>query len=95
MKLLPYTKLLKYSKEKINEALAPIRANQAKKQCELKIAEMDEKIASAEADIQEICSKHPFDPEGVIDALDELALMERKKKQFGKLIEDMFENDDA
>lgn len=94
MKLMPYKKLLKLTKEKIDDALAPIRANQAKKQCELEIAKMEETIATAESDIHEICAKHPLDITKLIKQQDELALMERKKKQLEKIIEQLFASDD-
>lgn len=94
MKLTAYKKILKYSKEKIQDALAPIRANQAKKQAELEIAKLEEKIATAESNIQEICSEHPLDFNKLIAAQDEHALMERRKKQLQKIIKELFETED-
>jgi uncharacterized coiled-coil protein SlyX len=91
MKLLPYKEILKYSKEKIQESLAPIRAMQAKKQAELEIAKLEEKIATQESEITEITSKHPLNFEKLLDALDELALTERRKEQFESIINDLFE----
>ncbi len=91
MKLTPYRKMLKFSKEKIQDALAPIRANQAKKSAELKIAQMDESIANAESNIQEVCSEHPLDFDKIIKAQDELALLERRKKQLEKIIVELFD----
>lgn len=90
MKLTPYKEILKFSKEKIQDALAPIRAVQAKKQAELKIAELDEKIATKESHIQEICSSHPLNFDKLIEAQDELCLMERRKKQLEKIIKELF-----
>jgi hypothetical protein len=90
MKLIPYKDLLKLTKEKIDSTLAPIRANQAKKQCELEIAVVEEKIATLESDIQELCSKHPLEIRAVADKLDQLALQERYKKQITKVIDELF-----
>ena len=90
MKLKPYKEMLKWGKEKVDEALAPVRAHKAKKQAELEIAKMDEKIATKESAIQELCTAKELDFNAIIAAQDELALMERKKKQFVKIIEEMF-----
>ena len=90
MKLLSYKEYLAMSKEKINETLAPVRAMKARKQAELKVAEMDEKIASQEARIQEYCTRQDLDFESILNSLDELALMERRKGQLVKIIESMF-----
>lgn len=94
MKLIPYKKILKMGKEKIQDALAPIRANQAKKQGELEIAKLEEVIATQESKIQEICSEHPLDFNNLIEAQDRLALNERRKKQLEKIIKELFENDE-
>ena len=93
MKLLPYKEILKYGKEKIQDALAPIRALQAKKQAELEMAKLDEKIATFESEITEMASKHPIDFEELVDKQDELALLERRKKRFHKIIEELFPED--
>jgi len=94
MKLLSYKEYLAMSKDKINETLAPVRATKAKKQAELKVAEMDEKIASQEAKIQEYCTCQDLNFEAILDSLDELALMERRKDQLVKIIDSMFPADD-
>jgi hypothetical protein len=90
MKLKPYKEILKMSKEKINDTLAPVRAYRAKKQGELEMAKMDEKIATQEAKIQELCTTHEIDFHAIITGQDELALMERKKKQFERILDEMF-----
>lgn len=95
MKLIPYKKILAYSKEKIQETLASIRANQAKKSAELEIAKMEEKIATAENDIQQVCAEHPLDFSKLIKGQDELALMERRKKQLQKIIVELFETEET
>jgi hypothetical protein len=90
MKLKPYAEILKMAKEKIDESLAPVRANRAKKQAELEVAKMDEKLASQEAKVYELCSCKEIDFDSIIEAQDSYALMERRKKQFVKIIEEMF-----
>lgn len=90
MKLLTYKEYLAMGKEKIAETLAPVRAMRAKKQAELKVAEMDEKIASQEANINELCTKEKLDFEAIIEAQDELALLVRKRSQFQQIVTEMF-----
>lgn len=94
MQIKSYKEYLAMSKDKINEILAPVRAMKAKKQAELKVAEMDEKIASQEAKIQEYCTRQDLNFEAILDSLDELALMERRKGQLVKIIDSMFPADD-
>ena len=91
MKLVPYRKALEMGKEAIEKALVPIRAKQAKHQGELKMMEIDEKILTLESEIKEITIRHPLDYDKLLDKLDRVALLERKKKQFGKVIEELFE----
>ena len=88
MKLKPFKELLKMGKEKIEQSLAPVRALQAMRQAEVKIAEMEEKIITQESKVT--ASTHPVDFDCMIKALDELALMRRRKKQFEKIKNEMF-----
>ncbi len=92
MKLRPYKEILRMTKEKIDDSLAPIRAMRARKQAELEIAKMDERIVTKEAKINELCTEKELSFDKIIDAQDELALMERRKKQFEKIIAEMFPN---
>lgn len=95
MNLKPYKEILKMAKEKIDETLAPVRATRAKKQAELEICKMDEEMASAEAKIFELCAQKDIDFNAIIKAQDEYALMERRKKQFQKIIVEMFPEEPA
>jgi len=90
MKLKPFKDLLKMGKERVEQSLAPVRALQAMKQAEVKIAEMEEKIITQESKVQEIASAHPVDYDQMIKALDELAIMARRKKQLEKIKNEMF-----
>ena len=90
MKLTPYKDAIKMAKEKIDEALAPARTRKAKKQAELEIAKLDERIATIQAEIEEETSKKDLNFECIIDKLDTLGLAERKLKQFEKIILEMF-----
>ena len=95
MNLKPYKEILKMAKEKIDETLAPVRANRAKKQAELEICKMEESMAAQEAKIFELCAEREIDFNAIIKAQDEYALMERRKKQFEKIIAEMFPTEEV
>lgn len=90
MKLTPYKELLTMGKEAIDATLAPVRAMSAKKKAELEIAKLDEKCCTLESQINEICSVKDINFDVLIDKLDETALAERRKKQFEKIVTEMF-----
>lgn len=90
MKLKPYKEYLKMSKETVDENLAPTRARKAQKQAELEVAKLDETIATKEAAIAELCTKHELNFVKIIDEQDALALQVRRKQQFQKIIEELF-----
>jgi len=90
MKLKPYKELVKMAKDAKRELLAPVRAVRARKQAELEVAKMDETIATMETKIHEMCTLDAIDFHEVIDKQDELALVERRREQFLKVIEELF-----
>ena len=90
MKLKPYKEILAMTKEKINECLAPIRASKAKKRAELEKVKIDEKIINLETKVHELAAKEEIDFDKLIDSLDEIALLERRKVQFDKVIAELF-----
>lgn len=90
MKLPRYKDILKMGKEKVDETMAPIRAMRARKQAELEMAKLDEQIASKEAAIHEACTQKEVNFEKVIELQNDLALTERKKKQYQKILDEMF-----
>jgi spermidine synthase len=90
MKLKPFKDLIAMSKEKLDEALAPIRARQVKTQAELKLAEIDEKIVTKETEVQELCTGKSIDFEKLLKTLDDIAILERRKKQYDKVLAELF-----
>lgn len=78
------------SKEKLDEAMAPIRARQVKSKAELQLAELDAKILTKETEIQEMCSQRDIDLPKLIDKLDEVAIIERRKDQYAKVLAQLF-----
>lgn len=90
MKLPVYKDVLKMAKEKVDDTLAPIRAMRAKKQAELEMAKLDELIASQEARIHEACCNKEIDFPNIIELQDNMELIKRKKKQYQKILDEMF-----
>lgn len=94
MKLTSYKKILAMTKEAIDKTLVPIRARQAKQQGELEMMKIEEQILTLESEIQEITVKHPLNYDTLLNKLDKVALLERRKKQFGRVIKELFEEDE-
>lgn len=90
MALMKYTEVLTLCKEKINAAMAPLRAREMKKKAELEVAKLDGSIAEKEQEIQEIGSAYPIDFDRLIKAIDHLDLTKRRKTQFETIINEMF-----
>lgn len=92
-KLTPYRKLLTMTKEAVDAALAPVRSHAAMKQAELEVAKLDERIATLQSELDGLCSQKELNFDAIIKKLDEIALAERRQKQFGTIIAEMFPKD--
>ena len=90
MKLKPFAQLIKLSKEKLDEAMAPIRAHKVKTQAQLEMAKIDEKLVTHESEIQEMCAQKDINFDSLIKKLDDVAILERRKKQYEKIIGELF-----
>lgn len=90
MSLLKYKDVLILCKDKIKEAMAPLRAREMRKKGELEICKIDSDIAEKEQKIQEYAAEYPINFDKLLDSLDELELVKRRKEQFEKIIEEMF-----
>ena len=93
MKLKPFKELIAMSKEKLDEAMAPIRARQVRSQAELEMAKLDAEILTLESDIQESCTKKEINFPALLDKLDKVALLGRRKGQYDKVLADLFPKD--
>lgn len=90
MKLKPFCELIGLSKEKLDEALAPIRARQVEAQANLEMSKLDEKLISGEARVQELCAAKTIDFPLLLRELDDIALTERRLKQYKKILAELF-----
>lgn len=92
-KVKSYKDLIALSKEKLDEALAPIRARSAKAKADLELAKLEEKMIGLEAAVQKLCAEKELDFDKIIAKIDEYDLMERRQKQVRTLIDDLFPED--
>lgn len=89
-KLTPYKKILTMGKEAIDAALAHVRARSAKKKAELEMAQLDERIATLEADINNICAEKELDFNKLLAKLDDIAIAKRRLRQFEEIVAQLF-----
>lgn len=90
MTLKPFAEIIALSKEKLSEALAPIRARKVRSQAELEMAKLDDELIRLEADIQEQCAKEDINFPNLLDKLDKVALLERRKVQYEIVLAQLF-----
>jgi hypothetical protein len=90
MQLKPLSEILALSKEKLDEAMAPIRARQVKAKADLESSKLSEKLVTLERQIHEACSKSDIDFAKVCDLMDEVALTERRIQQLGEIVAQLF-----
>jgi hypothetical protein len=90
MKLKPFAEIIALSKEKLAESLAPIRARKVRSQAELEMAKLDDELVRLEANIQEQCSKEDINFPSLLDKLDKVALLERRKTQYESVLAQLF-----
>jgi hypothetical protein len=90
MKLKPFAEIISMSKYKLSEALAPIRARKVRSQAELEMAKLDDELIRLESDIQEQCAKEDINFPSLLDKLDKVALLERRKTQYESVLAQLF-----
>jgi len=93
MKLKPFKEIIAMSKEALAASLAPIRARKVRSQAELEMAKLDDELVRLEAKIQEDCAKENIDFTALLDNLDKVGLLERRKKQYEQVLSELFPTD--
>lgn len=89
-KVKTYKEVLAMTKEKLDEALAPIRARSAKAKAELEIAKQQEKLIALEGDIHKLCAEKELNFNTIADKVDQYELAERRLKQIESLVLELF-----
>lgn len=95
LKLKSYKQLVQMGKEALDAVLATAKAKSQNKKAELKLAELEEQCATLESKITESCSSKELNFDQIIDKLDELALVERKRTQMEDLLAQLFPKEEA
>lgn len=90
MKLVSYVELLSMSKEKILETLAPIKVLEMRKQGELQVRQIESKIIESDAQVQGLTAIYPLDYPRPLDALDDRALLVRRRDQLSQILDQLF-----
>jgi hypothetical protein len=94
MQLKPFKEIIAMSKEKIDEAMAAPRARRIKAQAELERAELENEIETLKSGIEELFadkdSHKSFTFKPLMEKLDKLALLERREKQYAKVLKQLF-----
>lgn len=86
----PFAEVLAMTKEKLDEALAPIRARSAKAKAVMVLAKLEEQMLNLEREIHEACASKELDFDAITAKIDKYELTERKLGQVDKLIADLF-----
>lgn len=95
MQLKPFKELIALSKEKLDEAMAPIRARQVQFRADLEMAKLDADILTKETLVQEMCTHKDIDLTLLLNRLDEIALLERRREQYVEVIGQLFPEREA
>jgi len=90
MKLLSYKEIIGKTKEKVDEMMGSVRATRMRKQADFEMLKIDEKVMGVETKVQELCLEYPIDLEKILDALDDIAVLERRKEQYENIIVELF-----
>lgn len=90
MQLKPLKEILLSTKEKLDEALAPVRARQIKSQADVRCAQLEEQLLTLERRITEACSTKDINFDRVLDMMDDYDLTERRVKQLKQLVSQLF-----
>lgn len=90
MTLMKYKDIIGMAKDKINEVMVPLRAREMKKKAELEIAKLEGAIFEHEQKIQQHASEYPINFDKLIESIDDLQIITRRKKQFEEIVQEMF-----
>lgn len=90
MRLTPYSELIKLTPEQRDQKNSAAKINKQKQKGLLKVAELEERITTLEDEVVTLCSTTELDYDAIVNKQDELALANRRKEQFSKVIEQLF-----
>lgn len=93
MELRPFNELIGMSKEKLDKAMAPIRAKQVKSKAQLEMSKLEAEILTLETKVQEGFTGVDVDFPKLMDELDKIALLQRRMEQYEVVLKQLFPKD--
>lgn len=85
-----FKELISMTKEKLDEAMVPLRVRQAKAKAEGELVKLEEKMLGLEAKINEKCAQKDIDFAAIADLMDDYDLTERRLGQVKVLVASLF-----
>lgn len=85
-----YAELVKLGKDAMRDAQAPLRAKEMKLKAQVRMAELESKIAEGEQRLNELGSAYPIDFDKLLATMDEVALNRRRHDQLGVVVSELF-----
>lgn len=82
--------LVSMTKEKLDEALIPLRVRGAKAKAESEKIKLEEKMIALETQINELCAAKELNFVFIADKMDEYELTERRLNQITNLVAQLF-----
>lgn len=89
-KMKSYKELVSMTKEKLDEAMVPLRVRSAKAKAEITASKLEEEMLELETEINEMCAEKDINFEAIINKIDSYDLKERKLNQVTGLVEQLF-----
>lgn len=89
----PFKELIAMTKEKLDEALIPLRVRAAKAKADTELIKYEEKLVTLEAQINEECAKKELDFDKITTLLDDYDIAERRRGQIEDLVSKLFAED--
>lgn len=89
-KVKKFNELLAMTKEKLDEAMIPLRVRAAKAKADGEIIKLEEKLLQLEVDINNRCAQKELDFNAITELMDSYELTERKLKQIQSLVSQLF-----
>ncbi len=86
----PFKELVAMTKEKLDEAMVPLRVRGAKAKAEGEIIKLEEKLIGLETKINESCAQKDLDFNKIGDLMDDYDITERRLLQIKELVAALF-----
>lgn len=85
-----FKELISMTKEKLDEAMVPLRVRAAKAKAEGEKVKLEQKMLELETKINDLCAQKELDFNKIADLMDDYDLAERRLSQVTKLVKQLF-----